>query len=234
MTVRITNPAASPAAGSLGTGSRLPTGAARPFSARAVIHAPASVQPRVDFPADAVEDETLIQAAQRGDRQAFSQLVERHQSVVFGYLRARMLRAHDAEDLTQEVFLRCFTSWARFDGTQQVRPWLLGIARNLLLEHARKYRRRKETAWTEACLEIDDTVKAKEDVYGDLADSLPVCMEGLADTARQAIEMRYRSELHLPEIGEKLRRSAGAAKLLMFRARQALKNCLLRKQQAEP
>lgn len=182
---------------------------------------------------DAVEDETLIQAAQRGDRQAFSQLVERHQSVVFGYLRARMLRAHDAEDLTQEVFLRCFTSWARFDGTQQVRPWLLGIARNLLLEHARKYRRRKETAWTEACLEIDETVEAKDGVYGDLADNLPVCMEGLADTARQAIEMRYRSELHLPEIGEKLRRSAGAAKLLMFRARQALKNCLLRKQQAE-
>jgi RNA polymerase sigma-70 factor (ECF subfamily) len=199
-----------------------------PFRSPAAVHTN-----RLVIPPDAVEDETLIQSAQRGDRQAFSQLVERHQAVVFGYLRARMLRAHDAEDLTQEVFLRCFTSWARFDGTQQVRPWLLGIARNLLLEHARKYRRRKETAWTEACLEIDATVAAKEDALGDLADNLPVCMEGLADTARQAIEMRYRSELHLPEIGEKLRRSAGAAKLLMFRARQALKNCLLRKQQAE-
>ncbi|MGC3972272.1 MAG: sigma factor-like helix-turn-helix DNA-binding protein [Pirellulales bacterium] len=63
-------------------------------------------------------------------------------------------------------------------------------------------------------------MSSQEDVYGDLVDHLPGCMDGLGDTARQAIEMRYQSELHLPDIGEKLRRSAGAAKLLMFRARQ--------------
>lgn len=180
-----------------------------------------------------MQDEALVSAAQRGDRQAFTQLVERHQAGVYGYLRARLLRAHDAEDLTQETFLRCYTGWSRFDGTAQVRPWLLGIARNLLLEHARKNRRRKETAWTETCLELDDVVSSQDDVYGDMVDHLPSCMDGLADPARQAIELRYRSELQLPEIGEKLRRSAGAAKLLMFRARQALKNCLLRKHQAE-
>ncbi len=179
-----------------------------------------------------MQDEALVAAAQRGDRQAFAQLVQLHQASVFGYLRARLLRAHDAEDLTQEVFLRCYTSWARFDGSAQVRPWLLGIARNLLHEYARKQRRRKETAWTETCLEIDEVVSSQENVYGDLVDHLPGCMDGLGDTARQAIEMRYQSELHVPQIGEKLRRSAGAAKLLMFRARQALKNCLLRKHQA--
>ena len=179
-----------------------------------------------------MQDEALVAAAQRGDRQAFAQLVQLHQAGVFGYLRARLLRAHDAEDLTQEVFLRCYTSWARFDGSAQVRPWLLGIARNLLHEYARKQRRRKETAWTETCLEIDEVVSSQDNVYGDMVDHLPDCMDGLGDTARQAIEMRYQSELHVPQIGEKLRRSAGAAKLLMFRARQALKNCLLRKHQA--
>lgn len=180
-----------------------------------------------------VVDQTLVQAAQRGDRQAFAELVERHQAAVFGYLRARLLQVADAEDLTQEVFLRCFTSWSRFDGSSQVRPWLLGIARNLLLEYARRRRRRKETAWTETCLELDEVVSSREDVYGDMTDHLPDCMHGLGDTARQAIELRYQSQMQLSDIGQKLRRSAGAAKLLMFRARQALKNCLLRKYQAE-
>jgi RNA polymerase sigma-70 factor (ECF subfamily) len=177
-------------------------------------------------------DEALIEAAQRGDRSAFAQIVERHQGAIFGYLRARLLQASDAEDLTQEVFLRCYSCWKRFDSSCLVRPWLLGIARNLLREHARKIRRRKEVAWTELCLELDDLVSAEEPLYGDTLVHLPGCLEGLGDSARQAIEMRYCSQLRLAEIGEKLRRSEGAAKLLMFRARQALKSCLDRKFQA--
>lgn len=180
-----------------------------------------------------MEDEELIAAAQRGDRRAFSQLIERHQAAVYGYLRARVLQSADAEDMAQEVFLRAYTNWARFDGSAQVRPWLLGIGRNLLHEFARRRRRRKETAWTETCLELDDVVSSSQDVYGDMTDHLPECMNGLGDTAKQAIELRYRSQLQVTDIGRKLRRSAGAAKLLMFRARQALKNCLVRKQQAE-
>lgn len=175
-------------------------------------------------------DDALIQAAQGGDRAAFAQIVERHQSVVYGFLRARLLNAHDAEDLTQEAFLRCFTGWDRFDGTASVRPWLLGISRNLLHEYVRKRKRRKESAWTETCLELDAAVPQPEEAYGEYVDHLAGCMEGLGESARSAIEMRYKSDLGVTAIGDKLKRSAGAAKLLMFRARQTLKNCLLRKQ----
>lgn len=180
-----------------------------------------------------MEDDDLVQAAQRGDRRAFSEIVERHQSVVFGFLRARLLNAHDAEDMTQEVFLRCFTSWARFDGTSAVRPWLLGIARNLLHEYVRRRKRRKESAWTEACLELDAVMPPQPEAFDDYVDHLPACMSGLGDTARQAIELRYQSHTSVGEIGTKLRRSAGAAKLLMFRARQALKDCLVRKHKVD-
>jgi RNA polymerase sigma-70 factor (ECF subfamily) len=185
------------------------------------------------FPPAAVQDDALVYAAQGGDRLAFASIVERHQAVVFGYLRARLLHSHDAEDLTQEVFLRCFTCWSRFDGTSEVRPWLLGIARNLLHEYVRRRQRRKETAWTEACLEMDAVRPPEAQPYEDYVDHLSGCINGLGDTAKQAIEMRYQSQLGVGEIGSKLRRSAGAAKLLMFRARQALKNCLLRKQPAD-
>jgi RNA polymerase sigma-70 factor (ECF subfamily) len=105
----------------------------------------------------------------------------------------------------------------------------LGIARNLLREHARRLRRRKEVAWTELCLELDEMVSSDENVYGDMLEFLPGCLNSLGESARQAIELRYSMHLRLSEVGEKLHRSEGAAKLLMFRARQALKNCLDRK-----
>jgi RNA polymerase sigma-70 factor (ECF subfamily) len=174
-------------------------------------------------------DETLIMAAQRGDQVAFATIVGRHQSAVFGYLRTRLVQASDAEDLTQEVFLRCYTRRARFDNIGMVRPWLIGIARNILREHVRKIKRRKEVAWTELCLELDEMVPPEDHIYGDMLAHLPVCMESLGESAREALALRYTARLRLAEIGEKLHRSEGAAKLLMFRARQALKNCLDRK-----
>jgi len=183
-------------------------------------------------PAAPVDDYALIAAIQRGDRSAFAQLIAAHQGLVFGYLRARLLQPTDAEDLTQEVFLRCYTSRERFAPGAHLRPWLLGIARNLLRERARKLKRRKEVAWTELCLEIDSLATSEDEADGDSLTNLPGCLDSLGDSARQAIEMRYCSQLRLSQIGEKLRRSEGAAKLLMFRARQALRNCLDRKLKA--
>ncbi len=184
--------------------------------------------PRQAPPLEAVDSE-LIAAAARGDREAFSQLVLRHQRIVYGYLRARTLHSHDAEDMTQEVFLRCYQSLSRFDASCDVIPWLLGIARNSLREFVRRVRRKREVAWTAMCLELDDAAPRCDGVMGEMTDELPTCLDALGASARQAIEMRYDARLRLAEIGEKLRRSEGAAKLLMFRARQALKSCLDRK-----
>ncbi|HEX3658685.1 MAG TPA: RNA polymerase sigma factor [Pirellulales bacterium] len=190
-------------------------------------------------PADAAQAETradadLLCRAQAGDQAAFGDIIRHHQAAVFGYLRARLLQASDAEDLTQEVFLRCYSRSTGFDPTAQVRPWLLGIARNLLHEHTRKIKRRKEVAWTELCLELDEMVSSDDELYGDLLGHLPNCLDSLGESARQAVELRYSAHLRLAEIGEKLCRSEGAAKLLMFRAKRALKNCLDRKFEAKP
>jgi RNA polymerase sigma-70 factor (ECF subfamily) len=57
---------------------------------------------------------------------------------------------------------------------------------------------------------------------------LPQCIEKLGPSARQAIDLRYSCKLRLAQIGERLRRSEGATKVLVFRARQALKQCLER------
>jgi RNA polymerase sigma-70 factor (ECF subfamily) len=111
---------------------------------------------------EAADDAGLLAAAQRGDHAAFTSIIARHARLVHGYLRARLARLADAEDLGQEVFLRVYTAKAvpREGAGVAMRPWLIGIARNVLREHARAARRRRETAWTELCLDIEDLAGA--------------------------------------------------------------------------
>lgn len=169
-----------------------------------------------------------MEQLRRGDRAAFAQVIERHQRSVYGYLRARLQQTSDADDMMQEVFLRFYLAQARFDSTALIRPWLLGIARNLLREHVRDVKRRKEVVWTELCLDLE-SVLPPDALWSDADDvtqHLPQCLEELGPSARQAIELHYRSQRKLADIGRELHRSEGAVKLLMHRARQALRDCL--------
>ncbi|MEX0586506.1 MAG: sigma-70 family RNA polymerase sigma factor [Pirellulales bacterium] len=175
-------------------------------------------------------DDELLAAAQGGDQAAFALLIERHQRAIYGYLRCRLNEPADAEDLCQEVFLRSYQSEGHFDSPAMVRPWLIGIARNVLREHVRRVARRREIGWTALCLEVDHSLEPVDPLYDDVVHLLPDCIESLGQSAREALEMHYRSELRLAQIGERLRRSEGAIKLLMFRARQFLRNCISQKQ----
>ena len=176
----------------------------------------------------------LVQASQRGDNKAFATLVELYQNTVYGFLRARLLEPADAEDLCQEVFLRCYVGREKLHRATAIGSWLIGIARNLLHEHVRRKQRRREVAWTELCLEMDALVGDRHADTSEAIGHLPVCLESLGQSAREAIDLRYRSQLRHAEIAARLKRSEGAVKLLVHRARQALKNCLDRKRKVAP
>ncbi len=183
-------------------------------------------------PAVAVENEAhraLVAAVQRGDDRAFATLIELYQNTIYGFLRARLIEPADAEDLCQEVFLRCYLGREKLSRAAAVGSWLIGIARNLLREHVRRVQRRKEVAWTELCLELDALASEHDEQHDDALAHLPVCLDSLGQSAREAIEMRYRHQLRMTQIGERLRRSEGAVKLLVHRARAALRHCLSNK-----
>jgi len=174
-------------------------------------------------------DAPLIQAVLDGDQEALAETILRHHAAVFAYLRARLLVAADAEDLTQEVFLRCLNGRATFRCSVRMRPWLIGVARNVLREHVRRQSRSRQVAWTEICLELDQLDGREAQVDADAVEHLGGCLEALGPSAREALELRYRGQMQLAEIGQKMHRSEGAVKLLMYRARQALRCCLDRK-----
>lgn len=174
-------------------------------------------------------DRALMQRVQQGDDAAFDKVVETHQKSVHAFLQARLLTAADADDLTQEVFLRCYQARARFDTDSLLRPFLMGIARNVLREHARRLKRRKEVIWTELCLELENQEQTDDPLYDDVLGHLPECLDTLGEPARKALDMHYRHRMQHATIGQRLGRSVGAIKLLLFRARRALKRCLDRK-----
>jgi RNA polymerase sigma-70 factor (ECF subfamily) len=88
-------------------------------------------------------DRELVDAARGGDADAFGALVRRHQRRIFR-LTAHLLRsAAEAEDVTQETFVRAYGALARFDGRSEPFTWIYRIAVNLSLNaiRARKTQR---------------------------------------------------------------------------------------------
>lgn len=162
------------------------------------------------------------------DRLKLERVLAEHQGPIYGYLRTRLLQHADAEDLTQEVFMRWYAGREKFDRSRDLRPWLIAIARNVLREYVKRIHSRREVGWTELCLRMEQLLEFddQDTRYHELAHYLPGCIEALGPSARQALDMRYRMKLRLVNIGEKLHRSEGAVKLLMLRARQALRQCL--------
>jgi RNA polymerase sigma-70 factor (ECF subfamily) len=88
-------------------------------------------------------DEMLMVRYQRGDRDAFAELVRRYQAPVFNFAIRQIRHSGAAEDITQEVFLRVVQSAAEFKHEARFSTWLYTIARNLCIDHLRKLSHRR-------------------------------------------------------------------------------------------
>jgi len=86
-----------------------------------------SSTPRIDPNAD---DAALVRQCLRSQPQAIRALVDRFQAEVYGLCLRLLSHRHDAEDVTQEVFLRVFRSLRRWDSSRPLRPWVMGITVN--------------------------------------------------------------------------------------------------------
>jgi RNA polymerase sigma-70 factor (ECF subfamily) len=76
------------------------------------------------------DDAALVRRCLRNDADAVRALVDRFQAEVYGLCVRLLGHRHDAEDVTQEVFLRVFRSLRRWDRSRPLRPWVMGIAVN--------------------------------------------------------------------------------------------------------
>ncbi|MDQ7029795.1 MAG: RNA polymerase sigma factor [Ardenticatenia bacterium] len=170
------------------------------------------------------DEAELVRRAQQGDAQAFGALYDQHVDRVYAYIAHRVGNRADAEDLTQEVFLRALASLSRFRWRGSLLPWLLTIARNLVTDHQR--RRRREGAWPAAPLTApaEDPVELAE--RRRQRERLRAAAAELTELQQQVIALRFAAGLSIAETARVMGRSENAVKNLQHKAIAALRRRL--------
>ncbi len=179
------------------------------------------------------DDAGLLRRCLSGDERAYRELVQRYQGPVYS-VALRMLRsAEDAEDITQETFVRVFRALERYDPARSFEAWLFTITSRLCIDLMRRRRvrpvslfRRDPETDEEQTLDIEDTGLKPDEVTShaeeerharDLIDSLP-------PHYRIVVMLRHQQDLSYEEIAEVLHLPLGTVKARIHRARALLKN----------
>jgi len=141
------------------------------------------------------EDETVdLAAAQAGDHAAFARLYDRHAAVVLSL--CRRLSLAEAEDATQETFIRAYRLLHKVESPNKLRPWLYGIARRVCSEHTRSQRRRKlhedqAMLMRTAQRKAETSTTAETVAHAEQLQRLDGAIDQLEDRQRLAIHLYY-------------------------------------------
>lgn len=93
-------------------------------------------------------DVLLVERCRRNDEAAFHEVIERYKNKVYNYIFRMMGNSDDAEDLTQEVFIRLYTSIDSFRSQSSLSTWLFRIASNLCVDYFRRSKKRRAEAYS--------------------------------------------------------------------------------------
>lgn len=151
----------------------------------------------------------------------FAEVYAEHVTPVWRYVRLRVPADADAEDVTSQVFERAIRSWSGYDGTRgSVGGWLMGIARHTVADWWRRHGRELPTDL--AASGLGEGV-ADDDPEGEAlrrlgADEVRRRLGHLTAREREAVALRFGSELTSPQIAELLGITPSAARMLVHRA----------------
>jgi len=183
-------------------------------------------------PADRNERE-LIEAAQRGERDAMEALVLLHQDRVFAVLR-RCVPEGEVEDLAQEAFLRLLRRIDSFRGEAQLGTWLFRVVHNLLVDRHRMRRRspehvglHDETGDPEDTILRDPGPSPEESYLRRVMESrLRGALARLGEQDRLAVLLHDQEGMSAAEVAAVIGGSAGAVRIRLMRARGKLRGWL--------
>lgn len=177
-------------------------------------------------------DGALVEAAASGSREAFDELVRRHQAAIVTLVRALTAGRGDAEDLAQEVFVRAWRSLRGFRGDSAFRTWLHRVAINVVrtsqTRHTRLLRIFVPFGTRDDDAPPPEAVDTEEPVDAALARRQIVerALATLPDDLRLAVTLRDLQGLDYKEIAAALNVPIGTVESRIFRARQRLKPLL--------
>ncbi len=182
-------------------------------------------------------DDALVDRIRQGDAGAYNEMVARYWDRIFHRVYQLLKNHEDAEEVTQDAFVRAHRGLENFRGDSSFSTWLFQIATNLA--HNRYWywwRRKREYSFSldhsigsDHDLSLADVLAAEEQnpcdesMTKELSTRVADCLPKLSPKHREILEMRIQQNLSYEEIASKLNISVGTVKSRIARARESLK-----------
>ncbi|MBW2436969.1 MAG: RNA polymerase sigma factor [Desulfobacterales bacterium] len=168
----------------------------------------------------------LVEIARDGNRAAFDQLIDRYQGDIYRMIFYRIRRQMDAEDLTQDVFIRAYRSIAQLREPGRFRSWLYTIAVNRVNDYLRKKKVRSIFKSSDEGHEVQpeseehrDKPEALEQVLKeDFWRQVGRIAKKLSKMEREVFLLRFMDDLNIVEIAQILKKSESTVKTHLYRA----------------
>jgi len=180
----------------------------------------------------------LIMQAQRGNMNAFEQLVQRHDKRVLTIAAGYVHSADDAKDIYQEVFLRVYKGLSKFQHKSEFSTWIYRITTNVCLSHRSRRNRNPHASLDQSITDEDGQPHALKDTLSDdgtadqrtydaeIAVRVERALKTLSPRQRMVFTMRHYECYKLKEIAEMMKCSEGAVKKYLFEATARLRKQL--------
>ena len=168
----------------------------------------------------------LVEKAREGNRLAFDQLIDHYQGDIYRLIFYRIRSRMDAEDLTQDVFVRAYRSISRIREPHKFRSWLFRIAINRVNDYLRKKRVRSIFKSSDEGMEVQpaetdfqDTPEALDQVLKeDFWRHIERIAAKLSKMEREVFMLRFLDNLNINEIAQTLKKSESTVKTHLYRA----------------
>jgi len=173
------------------------------------------------------DEESLMRRAQRRDPEAFTQLYEAYFDKIYRYIVIRIGNEMEAEDMTQQVFLKALRSIPSFRW-RGISPsaWLFRIAHNQVVDYLRKKAKRVTVPLDNLPPIASDSVPQLIVEQGQDIEQLALATKQLTEAQREVISLRFAGGLSVAEVSRLMGRSQGAVKALQHSAIVALRKVL--------
>jgi len=174
---------------------------------------------------DAMSDAALVELVLNGDQDVFAVLVERYKDAVQNLAYRMLGNATEAEDVTQETFVRAYTQLATYKSVHKFSTWLLSIASHLAIDQLRRRRFLALPLEDVPLLEwiVDTGVSPEQSALrGEKQDEIQSYLQRLPGKYRAVIVLRYWHDFSYEEIAQALNLTPALVKARLHRARELL------------
>ena len=170
------------------------------------------------------DGEEWVQKAQKGSKKAFDKLVRRYVELIFHLLYDITGNYEDAQDLTQEAFLRAFMNIRQYRGDAKFSTWLYRIAYNVGVDFKRRKRMVYSQEFQEQKMVLNRFSPNDGSEYTGKTEAIEAALQRLTRPQRTAVVLHYYHGCRMREIGEIVGCSEGTVRVHLFRGLRRLRD----------